>query len=568
MGILLVSASFAALALFPVSRLLTRVVWDAEDGTIFPALRTIVDQADLAGVVLDTLFIVLLSGALAVVVGSALAWFNERTDARIGALTDSLPLVPFLLPPVAGAIGWVLLLSPNVGFLNVIIRVAAGWVGIDISTGPFNIHTYYGMVFVYAIYMIPYVFLLVSAGIRNTDYSLEEQSRLCGAGPVRTFFRVTMPTLAPSLGAAALLVFWFGISLISIPIIIAPRAGIDVLAIRIVRLINFSFPPDTNAAVGVGLIVIVLVGTAWWVVRVVLRRGRYVGAAGKGTRRVRHQLGHWSTPVRVAFALYILAAAVLPIGALAIVSLHGFWTPNIDWGGLSLRFVSDVVFDDPVTFRALINSLRLGLLGATLGTMVAALIAVYVRRVPGRFSAFIDGAVKLPATISSVVLAVAIVVSFAGSPFNLHGTLVILILGYLLIYFPQASVAADASVAQVSTELLEASTMSGASDGRTFRRVTLPIVVPGLVAAWALLFVRIVGDLNVSSILSGSGNTVIGWQMLNVAQHGGFAALSAIALVTTAATATALFVVMGVARRLTGSADDIAPMRLGIRGGR
>ena len=69
-------------------------------------------------------------------IGSALAWLNERTDARMGLMSDALPLLTFVLPPIAGAIGWVLLLSPGAGYINVMFRTVLSWFGIRMATGP------------------------------------------------------------------------------------------------------------------------------------------------------------------------------------------------------------------------------------------------------------------------------------------------------------------------------------------------------------------------------------------------------------------------------------------------
>ena len=115
-------------------------------------------------------------------VGGVLAWVNERTDARMGVVTAALPLIPFLLPPIAGSTAWVLLLSPGAGFLNVWLRDVLGLFGIDETTGPLNIYSFSGLILVYTIYQVPYAFLLITAGLRNVDPALEEASRVSGAG--------------------------------------------------------------------------------------------------------------------------------------------------------------------------------------------------------------------------------------------------------------------------------------------------------------------------------------------------------------------------------------------------
>jgi len=99
------------------------------------------------------------------------------------------------------------------------------------------------------------------------------------------------------------------------------------------------------------------------------------------------------------------------------------------------------------------------------------------------------------------------------------------------LYLPQTSIAADAAVATVGKELGEASGVSGARQWKTFARIYLPLMLPGLVGGFALLFVRIIGDLTASAILSGTDNVVVGFRMLEVFNGGSYATLAALSTV-------------------------------------
>ncbi len=545
---LAVAFVLVALVGVPLVRVIIGMFWVDGALTLDPVRRTLA-VPDLGTLILNTLLVVIASTAVAFVIGAFLAWVNERTDARMGLFTDSLPLLPFLLPPVAGAVGWVMLLSPRAGLLNSWIRDALAVVGINLESGPFDIGTWYGLIWVYAVYAVPFVFLNVSAGLRSLDASLEEASKLSGAGRWRTLRKVTLPAVAPSIGAGVLLTLWSGFGLFSIPSIIGAPAGIDVLSVRIVELLTFTYPPETDVAVGLSAIVVVLVGIAYVLQLRVLRSGKYAAISGKGARASVTRLGRWRWPVRAVVLLYVFISIVLPMIALVLVSLNGFWTPDIDWSSLSLRAWQQSVVGDPITVRALGNSLLLGVVGATIGIAAAALVAIYVARNRGLVSRSIDAGIKLPAAISNMVIAVGILLLLAGPPFRLTGTLTILLLGYLALYLPQASVAADAAVTAVGDELTEASAVSGASSMRTFRRIYLPLVMPGLMAGWALLFIRMVGDLTASAILAGTGNTVVGFRILEVYNGGSYALLASLATTLVVITTLVLVVVTAYTRR-------------------
>jgi iron(III) transport system permease protein len=536
------------LATYPLLRVLMRLFWVDGALTLDP-IRNTLAEPDLVELMFNTMVVVLASGVLALFGGAILAWLNERTDARMGPLTDSLPLVPFLLPPVAGAIGWVLLTSPGAGYINVGIRNLAGMVGIDIATGPLDIYSWYGLIFIFVVYQVPFVFLLVSAGLRSMDTGLEEQSRVCGSGVLRTIRKVTLPALMPSLGGAVLLMAWQGFALFSLPAIIGGPAGIELLSVRIVRVLTFTFPPQTDIAVGLSAIVVLFVGVTWYLQTRLLRSGKYATIGGKGQDLSRFELGKWRWPVRALMLSYVVIAAVLPIAALVIVALNGFWSPSIRWGQLSFDTIQRTVFDNPLTFRALGNSLRLGVTGATIGMVAAALVAVVVVRSQRKAGRWVDAGIKMPASISNIVLAVGFLLAFAGNPFNLRGTFLILLLGYIALYLPQGSVAADTAAGQVGSELSEASQVSGARKGRTFWKVQLPLMIPGLVAGWALLFARMTGDLTASAILSGTRNPVVGFRILDVYQNGSYAEVASLSTVLVVVTGVVIAVTMGWARR-------------------
>lgn len=545
---LAVVAFLAFIAVYP----LLRVVWRAfvDNGQVdLRPLQLVFTYPDLPRLLLNTGIVVLASSVIALVIGSVMAWINERTDARMGLVTDALPLVPFLLPPIAGAIGWVLLLSDRAGLLNALLRALLQPLGINLTEGPLNIYSWGGLIFVYTLYAIPYVYLLMGAGLRNVDSSLEEASRISGRGLFATMRMVTLPAVRPSLGAAILLLVWFELSLFSVPVIIGKGAGIDVLSVRIVRLLSFTYPPQVAEAISLSLIVVVALALAWYFQVRVLARGRHATVGGKGHRVASIRLGAWRWPARLLILGYIALAAVLPVIGLLLVALNGFWTPNIRWSKLSFASFHETLWVDQITRASLGNSLLLSIVGATLGMVAAAILALFVRRHGAGAARLIDAAVKMPAAIASIVLAVGFVLAFSGPPFNLNGTLLILLLAYLALYIPQGSVAADAAAAQVGRELVEASQIAGASGSRTFWRVSMPLMIGGLVAGWALLFVRMVGDLTASAILAGSSNPVVGFRILEVFEGASYASLAALSTVLTAICAVVIAALLFYTRR-------------------
>jgi len=543
-----VVAFLAFIAVYPLMRVFWRAFVDNGRLDLRP-LQLVFTYPDLPVLLLNTAIVVAASSVLALVIGSVLAWINERTDARMGIVTDALPLVPFLLPPIAGAIGWVLLLSDRAGLLNALLRAGLVPFGITLTEGPLNIYSWGGLIFVYTLYGIPYVYLMMGAGLRNVDSSLEEASRISGRGLFDTMRMVTLPAVRPSLGAAILLLVWFELSLFSVPVIIGKGAGIDVLSVRIVRLLSFTYPPQIAEAIALSLIVVVALGLAWHFQNRVLAHGHHATVGGKGHKVAILRLGAWRWPARLLILGYIALAAVLPVIGLLLVALNGYWTANIKWSKLSFASFHETLWIDQITRASLGNSLMLSITGATVGMVAAAILALFVKRHGKGVARLIDGVVKVPAAIASIVLAVGFVLAFSGPPFNLNGTLLILLLAYLALYIPQGSVAADAAAAQVGHELTEASQIAGASGARTFWRVSMPLMIGGLVAGWALLFVRMVGDLTASAILAGTNNPVVGFRILEVFEGASYASLAALSTVLTLICAVVIAALLVYTRR-------------------
>jgi iron(III) transport system permease protein len=522
----LLSLAVAALIIYPLVRVVAATFFAGGTFDATPIYAALHEPA-LVRLLLNTLAVVISGTAIAVLIGSAFAWLSERTDMGLTWLTRVLPIVPLLVPPVAGAIGWVLLAAPTSGFLNVWMRAGLSHIGIDLTDGPLSVFSWPGLIFVYVLYLVPEIYLVVAAGLRNLDPALEEAARMNGSGPWTTLRRVTLPSVKPTIAAGAVLALLTGFALFSVPVIIGPQAGIDILSVRVVNLMTSSYPPKTGVAMTLGLLVLAVTGSAWWMQSRLLRGRHHAVIGGRGVRVASVRLGRWRIVARAMMLAYLLLTSVLPLLALLVVSLQPFWNPMINFGVLSLRHYQRL-FSDDFSRNALRNSVLLGIVGATAGTLIAAVIAFFIDRGrSGLLARLVDGTTKLPGAVSHLIIGIAFVSAFAGPPFGLSGTVTMLFLAYLVLFMPQATFNATAALAQIGRELPEASLMSGASQGMTFLRVTLPLMLPGLAAAWVLLFVMMSGEITASSMLAGTGNPVVGFVVLDLWSNGSYTDLAA-----------------------------------------
>lgn len=502
-----------------------------EDGQL--NLSSFVDVWALPGigsVLLNTVIVLGISLPISLMVATFFAWLMERTDARIGWASTILPLIPLMVPSLAGTLGWIALTSGRSGLLNVWIRDFLAIFGVELAEGPFEIYSWPGMIFLYVLYIVPFGYLSISSALRHLDPSLEEAARVNGSGIMRTFFTVTLPSIKPALVGAFNIMLIIGFAMFSIPATVGVSAEIEILALRIYRLLTFAFPPDTGSAVVLSILMLIVVALAgWWQLKV-NRTKRYGTIGGRTARGSEIKLGKWKWVAKGGVLLYIAATSILPFLGLIFLSLQGFWSSTFDVSKFSFdNYIK--LFESPDIQRSLQNSVMFGIQGGLIVMLVATIVAMYLARNTGVAAKIVDFISRLPATIPHLVIAVAFIATFAGPPFKLAGTSAILIGAYIVMYLPQAVISANSSMAQVGNDMIEASLASGAGQGRTFVKVILPLIWPGFISGFALCFVLMAGELTGSALLAGIQTPVIGFTMIKMWFDGSTTLLAALSVI-------------------------------------
>lgn len=518
-----------ALVVYPISALIVRLLRDFGADS----LASVVTASWFGPMLRDTLVIVLASSVITVLLAGTLAWIQERTDAGLGPIGDVLPLIPLFLPGIAMAIGWKVLATPDVGFLNGMLASVFEPLGISPEV---NIHSYAGLIFVYVLHNLPYAYLPIAAAFRNLDPNLEEAARVSGARPLHVLRTISLPAIGPALLAGFVLCTVIGFSLYSVPVILGTPAGIETLSVKIIDAIHNTYPPKYDVAALLSLLLFIILAALWYAQTRVAKRARFAQVGGRLTAASHTKLGAAKWIPRTVAVVYVLLASVIPLATLLLVSFQAYWQPDISASIWTLQHYDRVIFNYPLAVSSIQNSVSLGLVGGGITVLVGAILIVFATRRRGLVGRAADSIGKLPAAVPHAVLAVAFIFAFAGPPFALAGTILILGLAYFVTYLPYAVITSEASVGQVHPSLEEASRVSGAGSGRTFRSIIVPLVSPGLFAAWALVYVKVLGDLEVA-VLLGSGRTpLIGFVLLDVYEQGSFNQVAALAIAITVLT--------------------------------
>lgn len=446
------------------------------------------------------------SSALAFVVGTYLAWVTERTNTPLRSLVYVLAITRVVLPGVLVTFSWIILLSPEIGIIN---RVLMGLLGI--SKAPFNIYTMPGLIWVEGIELAPLAFLLMASGFRSMDPSLEEAAAVTGSGPLKVLRRVTLPMMRPALLSTLVLLLIRGVESFETPALIGLRGNIFVYTTEI-WLNSARAPTDYGLAGAYSMVLVVITALLIAVyLRLTSHGEKFMTITGKGYRPRLLDLGKWR---------YVTAASSL----LILFLIFGFPMLTIVWMSLvpthlasTVEAFSRITFDAyrdallfPLTVQGLKNSMILGVSSATGVTLLTAVIAYIVvkTRIPGR--GVLDFLAFVPYIIPGIIFGLSILWFYLNVMPALYGTLTILLAAYVGKYLPVAMRINVASLAQVHTDLEEAAAVCQTSWTKRFVRITLPLIRPGLVAAWIWVFVHSFREIPTAMILAYPGTEPVG----------------------------------------------------------
>ncbi|MBI2371665.1 MAG: iron ABC transporter permease, partial [Deltaproteobacteria bacterium] len=436
------------------------------------------------------------------------------------------------VPGVLGAIAWVFLLSPKIGLVN---RWAMETFGL--AQPLINLYTFPGMIVTQAFHGYPIVFLAMTAALKSMDTSLEEASLMSGASHWTSFRRVTLRLMRPAILSIMLIMFIRGIELFEVPAIVGLPAGIEVFTTKIylaIREIPASYGKASTMAVI--LVLISLAGAALYR-RATARAERFATVTGKGYRPAVIDLGRWKYLHMALCLLFFAVVVVLPLAVLVWSSLLPFYRPPSAEALRQLTLKNyGFVLSLPAAGRAIQNSLLLALGTPTIVMSLAAVLAwITVKsRLPGR--ALVDQLTFLPVAYPGIVVGISLIWVYLvlPLPFSIYGTVWILLVAYITKFIPWGQRFTSAVMIQIHREIEEASETSGATWGQTFRRILLPLIMPGFVAGWIFLAIISLRELSTSILLYAHGSEVVSILVFDLWESGQYPHVAALGVLVVA----------------------------------
>jgi iron(III) transport system permease protein len=433
-------------------------------------------------------------------------------------------MASFVTPPFLGAFAWVMLAGPNAGLLNRLWRQVTG------AEGPLvNIFTMPGLVFVVTAYTFPYVYIMLANTLALIASDLEDAAAIHGAGRLTVALTVTLPMVAPALVSGFILAVLQALALFGSPAILALPAGFHTITTQVWSF--FQFPPKIELAAAVSVPLLLATALLLLVQKRVLGRRGYASVGGKGGQRRTIQLGLGRYPALGAVLAVMACAIFLPYGILAKAAFSKAWAQPLSWDNLTLANFSFTLFEYSSTKGAIVNTLELGVVTATVGAVMVALLAYVTNRklvIGHQIVAFLALA---PVVIPGVVLAVALFIAYTRPPFVLYGTLALLFIAYLTKEMPVGYAQSDATFKGIPADLEEAGRILGAGRLRILRDVTAPLARSGIIAAWCFIFIGVIRELSASIILFTPNTKVMSVVMFDLKEEGQFGAIAVLGLI-------------------------------------
>ena len=494
---------------------------------------------------INTLLISSGSTVLAMFFGVSLAWINARTNCPWRDRLEPYNLIPFFLSPFVGAIAWHNLAGGKTGLLNSWARDYLGAHG-----NILNVDNIYGVIWVTGLFFSPLVYLFVVGSLRRMDPSLEDSARTTGAGLLRTTLTVTLPLVAPAILSGAIIVFVTSAGEFGVPFKLGAPYGWQTLTTQI---FSKAVGDDANYYLGSAMSMSLGIITAFfiWIQQWYIAPRSFTTVTGKGFRPNVLDLGRWKWIAFGYNVTFILIAVALPIFCLLIVSLHPVWQGKIIPSAMSFHNYAKTLFfwrTDSIkaATNGIYNSFILAFLGATIAMILSLVVSHMIHRTKGFGARILDFLCVVPIGFPGIVLAMGVLVTYIRTP--IYATLWIILLGYITRFFPYGQRNISSVMLAVSEELDQSSRMSGASWFTTLRRITIPLLKPGIFAGWLLLFIIFLRELSISIILYTSGTETLSVGVYYLANYENEALTAALSMTQT----VMLLVCVLIFRRVAG----------------
>lgn len=472
---------------------------------------------------------------MAVLVAVPLAYIMTTVKIKGAEVIRVLILISSMSAPFIGAYSWILLLGRN-GSITRFLSNVFGVQAPDIYGLP-------GIVLVLTLQLVPLVFTYVTGALQNMDNSLLEAAESMNCTGVRKMFRIILPLILPTVLAAAILVFMRAIADFGTPMLIGE--GFKTIPVLVYSEFMGENGGDSGFAAAMSLMVITLTTIAFLIQQVISKKLSFSMNAmnhiqPKKLSGAKNVLAH-------LFVYLYLLVALLP--QFCVIETSFRKTEGIVFKeGYSLDSYRSAFSKMGLSIR---NTLVLGIISLVCIVFISVLIAYVTVRRGNAISGGLDIATMFPYIVPGSILGISLITAFNQKPLLLTGTAFILVVAFTIKRMPYTVRSSAAILRSIGISTEEASLSLGASNMKTFFRVTLPMMAPGVISGAIMSWITIITELS-SSILLYTGKTkTMTIAIYTEVVRGNYGVAAALSTILTVITICSIFIMF----KVTGSKE-------------
>ncbi len=443
----------------------------------------------------NTLLLAAIVTVIATGIGVFLAYFTARFTFWGKAVIAVLPVTAILVPEVIVTQAWLMFLGNN-GFLTRFVR----------ETFEIEMPTLYGwrgLILILPLLYYTYVYLGTLAALKSFDSQLEEAAMSLGSSPLMARFKVMIPAIFPAVASTSIVVFTLTIGNFATSTIIGGK--VELLAPLTYKAFLAETGGDPLMQSTLATVAIVIVALVLFFQRLTVGRKKYEMVQGRSWVPIK--LRGASGAVLSLIAAVILIASTLPLVMVTVMAFTASSGPVLRWGEFSLDSVVKVLTREP---QPILNTIAFGGLACLIGVIVSVVVSVLIVKKHTFLTPALDYLVMLPMALSGTVLGIGMMTTFgSGSFLPMAGTTSIIVLVFVIRRLVHGVRNASATLHAIPDSLEDASVSLGVPPFRSFVKVVLPLMVPGIAAATVLTWVTIIGELSASLVVYSAGRETI-----------------------------------------------------------
>ncbi len=508
--VIVILLSLTAFIIFPLIKVIITSVYP--DGKFsFKVYKEIVSSWYLRRAFLNSMMMGSLTAVFGAVVGFIFAFTLARTDVPLKKFFHIIAIVPIISPPFIGALSIIMLFGNNGMISSSLLHLS-----------NIKIYGFRGLLFAQIVTFFPVAYITLKGVLESISPTLEDAALDLGGSRFKVFRRVTFPLALPGIASAMLVLFVETLADFGNPLILA-GSQFPILSVQAYLEITGMY----NLSKGAGLAFVLLIPsiTVFFIEKYWVSKKRYVTITGKPTQ---------STLKLVSPAAKWLLFTLCLLFALTILLIYVtiLWGALVSvWGSNSTLTLKHFAYVFSVGFKAVRDTVIIAGLSTPIAGILGMVIAFLVVRKQFPFKHYMEVSSMLSFAVPGTVVGIGYILAFNSYPLLLTGTLLILLLNFIFRYVPVGIQSGVAILQQVDPSIEEAAIDLGADSKSTFRKVTLPLMIPAFFSGLIYSFVRAMTAISAVIFLVSSRWNLMTVQIMSQVESGRLGAAAAFSVI-------------------------------------